>query len=114
MADTVQISLDLIALLAVTIFAGLSLTLARALKGSGLKRGFLLASIAGFVHLVANTVTVAGDLGLVGSDAPLLLFSMIQAVFMILLVLAVRSFFPTWYKAFKKPSGGFANPPGFS
>lgn len=110
MADSLQITLDLVALGAVIAFTGLSLRLAGSLKGSALKRGFFLASLAGLVHTVGNVLTVAGDFGFVASGLPTLVFSLIQASFMILLTLAVQSFFPAWYRAFKKSPG---NPPSF-
>ncbi len=112
-ADPVQIALDSVALIAVTMFTVLSATLARSLSGSGLKRGFFLASIAGIVHLTANSFTLMGDLGLVDSNAPILAFSLVQALFMVLLALAVRSFFPVWYKGFKNRSDT-PPPPGLS
>jgi hypothetical protein len=90
------------------IFTVLTFTLAKSMKGSALKRGFSFAGIAGLVHIVGNFLTVAGDFGLVGSALPLLAFSLIQALFAVLLALAVQSFFPSWYRAFKKSAG---NPP---
>lgn len=108
LTDPVQIVFDLVALGAFVVFTWLCLALARSMKGSGLKRGFSFASVAGLVHIAGNSLTVAGDFGLVGSDLPLLSFSLIQALFAVLLALAVQSFFPAWYKAFKQSSG---NPP---
>jgi len=90
------------------IFTVLTFTLAKSMKGSGLKRGFSFAGIAGLVHLIGNSLTVMGDFGVVGSALPLLAFSLIQALFAILLALAVQSFFPSWYRAFKKSAN---NPP---
>ena len=110
MTDSLQITLDLVALGAVIVFTGLSFRLASSLKGSTLRRGFFLASLAGLVHTSGNLLTVAGDFGIVASDLPTLVFSLIQASFMILLALAVQSFFPAWYRAFKK---GPSNPPSF-
>jgi hypothetical protein len=113
LSDPVQIAFDIVALIAFVVFTALSLTLAGSMKGSALKRGFLFASMAGLVHISGNILTVVGDFGLVGSALPLLAFSLIQAMFAVLLALAVQSFFPSWYRAFKKSPG---NPPlaGFS
>jgi hypothetical protein len=108
LSDPVQIAFDLVALGAFMIFTGLSFTLARSLKGSGLKRGFSFAGLAGLVHLAGNFLTVLGDLGAIAAALPLLAFSLIQALFAVLLALAVQSFFPSWYRAFKKSPG---NPP---
>jgi hypothetical protein len=99
---------DLVALGAFMIFTALTFTLARSMKGSGIRRGFSFAGIAGLVHIIGNFLTLAGDFGLVGSALPLLAFSLIQALFAVLLALAVQSFFPSWYRAFKKSA---ANPP---
>jgi hypothetical protein len=74
------------------------------MKGSGLRRGFSFAGIAGLVHLIGNSLNVIGDFGLVGSALPPLAVSLIQALFAVLLALAVQSFFPAWYRAFKKSS----------
>jgi len=112
MSDPVQIALDVLALVAFIVFAALSMTLAKSMKGSALRRGFSLASLAGVVHIVGNLLNVMGDFGLVSSSIPLVAFSVIQALFAILLALAVQSFFPSWYKAFKKSSGN-SPLPGF-
>jgi len=111
LTDAVQLSFDLIALTAFIAFTGLCVTLARSLKGSGLRRGFTFASIAGLVHLIGNFLTLLGDLALVGSAIPLLAFSLIQAAFAVLLALAVQSFFPAWYKSFRKDSGKMPGSP---
>ncbi len=87
------------------IFTGLSFTLTRSLKGSALRRGFSFAALAGLVHLAGNALTVLGDFGAITSALPLLAFSLIQALFAVLLALAVQSFFPSWYRAFKKSPG---------
>jgi len=108
MSDPVQIALDVLALVAFIVFAGLSMKLAKSMKGSALRRGFSFASTAGVVHIVGNLLNVMGDFGIVSASIPLIAFSVIQALFAILLALAVQSFFPSWYKAFKKSSG---NPP---
>ena len=105
LTDLVQITFDLIAMIAFVVFTALSLTLVGSMKGSALKRGFWFASIAGIVHVVGNLLTVIGDFGLVASNIPMIAFSTIQALFAVLLALAVQSFFPSWYKAFKKSTG---------
>jgi hypothetical protein len=105
LSDFVQITFDLVALGAFMIFTMLSFTLARSLKGSALRRGFSFAGLAGLVHLTGNFLTIVGDFGVVGSALPLLAFSLIQALFAVLLALAVQSFFPSWYRAFKKSPG---------
>lgn len=105
MSDPVQITFDLVALGAFVIFTTLSFALAKSMKGSGLRRGFSFAGIAGLVHLIGNSFNVIGDFGLVGSALPLLAFSLIQALFAVLLAIAVQSFFPAWYRAFKKDAG---------
>ncbi len=97
-----MIALDLIAVVAVFAFAALCLALSQGLKGSALKRGFTFAGLAGLVHVVGNALQIAGDLGLVASEIPPVVFSAIQAVFFVMMALAVRSFFPVWYPAFKK------------
>jgi hypothetical protein len=111
--DPVQVGFDIVALIAFIVFTTLSVTLAWSMKGSALKRGFSFASVAGLTHIIGNLLTVLGDFGLIGSALPLLAFSIIQALFAVLLALAVQSFFPSWYKAFKKST---SNPPmpGFS
>jgi hypothetical protein len=113
LTDALVVTLDLIAVVAVLSFASLCLTLSRGLQGSALKRGFMFAGLAGLVHVVANMLQIAGDFGLVASEVPPVVFSGIQAVFFVILALAVRSFFPVWYRAFKKggsPTFG-VNPP---
>src|SRR5215472_3593796 len=104
MTDSVQLTLDIVAFGAVVAFSSLCIMLARGLKDSALKRGFVLAASAGFIHSVGNTLNILGDLAILGSNVPSLTFSIIQAVFMILLAATVRSFFPTWYRAFRKAS----------
>ena len=110
MTDPVQMTFDLVALGAFAAFTLFSFRLAVSMKGSGLKKGFTFAGTAGLVHIVANSLTVAGDFGLVETSLPLLAFSVIQALFAVLLALAVQSFFPAWYKAFKKDADKL---PGF-
>ena len=100
-----MITLDLVAVVAVSAFASLCLTLSRGLQGSALRRGFTFAGLAGLVHVAGNILQVAGDFGLVASEVPPAVFSGIQAVFFVILALAVRSFFPVWYGAFKKGGG---------
>ncbi len=100
--DMLVVSLDLIAVFAVLAFATLCLALSRGLHGSALRRGFTFAGIAGAIHVVGNLLQVAGDFGFVASEVPPVVFSAIQAVFFVMMALAVRSFFPAWYKNFKK------------
>src|SRR5215472_10780925 len=102
MTDSVQLTLDVVAFGAVVAFSSLCVVLAAGLKDSALRRGFVLAASAGFIHSAGNTLNILGDLAILGSNVPSLTFSIIQAVFMILLAAAVRSFFPSWYRAFKK------------
>jgi hypothetical protein len=102
LTDALVLTLDLIAVVAVLAFASLCLTLSRGLQGSGLRRGFTFAGLAGLVHVAGNVSQVAGDFGLVASEVPPVVFSGIQAVFFVMMALAVRSFFPVWYRAFKK------------
>jgi hypothetical protein len=102
LADPLVVALDLVAVVAVLAFALLCLTLSRGLQGSALRRGFTFAGLAGLVHVTANILQVAGDFGVVASGIPPVVFSGIQAVFFVILALAVRSFFPVWYRAFKK------------
>jgi hypothetical protein len=104
LSDPVQITFDLVALGAFMIFTVLCFALTRSLKGSAIRRGFLFAGVAGLVHLIGNSLNVIGDFGLVNSALPLLAFSLIQALFAVLLALSVQSFFPAWYRAFKKSS----------
>jgi hypothetical protein len=113
LVDALVVTLDLIAVVAVLAFAFLCLTLSRGLQGSALRRGFTFAGLAGLVHVVGNLLQVAGDFGLVASEFPPVVFSGIQAVFFVMLALAVRSFFPVWYRAFKK-GGSQALGPGAS
>ncbi len=112
LSGTVGTVLDLVAVVAVLAFTSLSVTLARNLKGTALRRGFTLAGLAGLVHLTANLLQVAGDFGLVASEVPPLVFSSIQVVFMVMMALAVQSFFPVWYKAFKKAASHPMGAPG--
>lgn len=100
-----MIFLDLVAVVAVLAFSSLCLTLSRGLQGSALRRGFTFAGVAGLVHVAANLLQVAGDFGLVASEVPPVVFSGIQAVFFVIMALAVRSFFPIWFRAFKKGGG---------
>jgi NADH:ubiquinone oxidoreductase subunit H len=102
LADALVVTLDLVAVVAVLAFAALCLTLSRSLQGSALRRGFTFAGLAGLVHFIANILQVVGDFGLVASEVPPVVFSGIQAVFFVMMALAVRSFFPVWFRAFKK------------
>jgi hypothetical protein len=102
LSDALVVTLDLVAVVAVLAFAFLCLTLSRGLQGSSLRRGFTFAGLAGLFHVAGNVLQVAGDFGLVASEVPPVVFSGIQAVFFVMMALAVRSFFPVWYRAFKK------------
>ena len=54
MIDFIIVSFDALAIIAVSAFTSLSLMLANGLRGSGLRRGFTLASLAGMVHIAGN------------------------------------------------------------
>ena len=105
LSDLVQVTFDVIAMIAFVVFTALSLTLVGSMKGSALRRGFRFGSIAEIVHVVGDLLRVMGDFGVVASAIPTIAFSVIQALFAVLLALAVQSFFPSWYKAFKKSAG---------
>ncbi len=105
--DTVAVALDVIAIGAVLVLTTLSLILSRGLNGTGLRRGFTLTAVAGFVQIVGSATQFAVDLGFTSSRLPTNIFSGIQVLFLVLLALAVQSFFPVWFKSFK----GDSNPP---
>lgn len=86
----------------------LSLILSRGLNGTGLRRGFALTAVAGFVQIVGSSTQFAVDLGFTSSRLPANIFEGIQVLFLVLLALAVQSFFPVWFKSFK----GDNNPAG--
>jgi hypothetical protein len=105
--DTVAVALDVIAIGAVLVLTTLSLILSRGLNGTGLRRGFALTAVAGFVQIIGSATQFAVDLGFTSSRLPPNIFSGIQVLFLVLLALAVQSFFPVWFKSFK----GDNNPP---
>jgi hypothetical protein len=108
--DTVAVALDVIAIGAVLVLTTLSLILSRGLNGTGLKRGFALTAVAGFVQIIGSSTQFAVDLGFTSSRLPTNIFSGIQVLFLVLLALAVQSFFPVWFKSFKSDP----NPPSQS
>lgn len=115
--DTVAIALDVVAIGAVLVFTCLCLILSRGLMGTGLRRGFVLAAIAGFVQISGNAIQFAVDLGFTSSRLPAATFSGIQVLFLVLMALAVQSFFPVWFKSFKNennPQGQSREEAGFS
>ena len=99
--DTVAVALDVIAIGAVLVLTTLSLILSRGLNGTGLRRGFALTAVAGFVQIIGSSTQFAVDLGFTSSRLPTNIFSGIQVLFLVLLALAVQSFFPVWFKSFK-------------
>ena len=105
--DTIAVALDVIAIGAVLVLTTLSLILSRGLNGTGLRRGFALTAVAGFVQIIGSATQFAVDLGFTSSRLPPNIFSGIQVLFLVLLALAVQSFFPVWFKSFK----GDTNPP---
>ena len=108
--DTIAVALDVIAIGAVLVLTTLSLILSRGLNGTGLRRGFALTAVAGFVQIIGSSTQFAVDLGFTSSRLPPNIFSGIQVLFLVLLALAVQSFFPVWFKSFK----GDSNSPGES
>jgi len=100
--DTVAIAFDVLALGAVLVFTCLCLILSRGLSGSGLRRGFVIAAVAGFVQVTGSSMQFIVDLGFVGSRLPTTVFSGVQVLFLILMAFAVQSFFPEWFKSFRK------------
>src|SRR5256712_4350136 len=102
--DTIGVALDVIAIGAVLVLTTLSLILSRGLNGTGLKRGFALTAVAGFVQIIGSATQFAVDLGFTSSRLPPNIFSGIQVLFLVLLALAVQSFFPVWFKSFKGDS----------
>jgi len=102
--DTVAVALDVIAIGAVLVLTTLSLILSRGLNGTGLRRGFALTAVAGFVQIIGSATQFAVDLGFTSSRLPPNIFSGIQVLFLVLLALAVQSFFPVWFKSFKGDS----------
>src|SRR5947209_19955876 len=66
--DTVAVALDVIAIGAVLVLTTLSLILSRGLTGTGLRRGFALTAVAGFVQLIGSATQFAVDLGFTSSD----------------------------------------------
>src|SRR5437016_8294712 len=108
--DTVAVALDVIAIGAVLVLTTLSLILSRGLNGTGLRRGFALTAVAGFVQIIGSATQFAVDLGFTSSRLPTNIFSGIQVLFLVLLALAVQSFFPVWFKSFKGDSNSPAQP----
>ena len=108
--DTVAIAFDVLALGAVLVFTCLCLILSRGLYGSGLRRGFVIAAIAGFVQVTGTAMQFVVDLGFLASRLPATVFSGVQVLFLILMAVAVQSFFPEWFKSFRKEP----NPPSQS
>ncbi len=108
--DTVAIALDVVAIGAVLVFTCLSLILSRGLSGTGLRRGFVLAAIAGFVQISGTSTQFAVDLGFTSSRLSPTIFSGVQVLFLVLMALAVQSFFPVWFRSFKNDN----NPPSQS
>jgi len=108
--DTVAIAFDVLALGAVLVFTCLCLILSRGLYGSGLRRGFVIAAVAGFVQVSGTSMQFVVDLGFVGSRIPATIFSGVQVLFLVLMAFAVQSFFPEWFKSFRKEP----NPPPHS
>jgi hypothetical protein len=102
--DIVAVALDVIAIGAVLVLTTLSLILSRGLNGTGLRRGFALTAVAGFVQIIGSATQFAVDLGFTISRLPANIFSGIQVLFLVLLALAVQSFFPVWFKSFKGDS----------
>ena len=99
--DPVAIALDVVAIGAVLVFTSLCLILSRGLFGSGLRRGFVLAAIAGFVQLIGTSTQFAVDLGFDASRIPANLLSAVDVLFLVLMALAVQSFFPVWFRSFR-------------
>jgi len=108
--DTVAVALDVIAIGAVLVLTTLSLILSRGLNGTGLRRGFALTAVAGFVQIIGSATQFAVDLGFTSSRLPTNIFSGIQVLFLVLLALAVQSFFPVWFKSFKGDSNSPSQP----
>ncbi|TMI20582.1 hypothetical protein E6H31_08615 [Candidatus Bathyarchaeota archaeon] len=108
--DTVAVALDVIAIGAVLVLTTLSLILSRGLTGTGLRRGFALTAVAGFVQIIGSATQFAVDLGFTSSRLPTNIFSGIQVLFLVLLALAVQSFFPVWFKSFKGDSNTPSQP----
>src|SRR5438309_12026762 len=102
--DTIAVALDVIAIGAVLVLTTLSLILSRGLNGTGLRRGFALTAVAGFVQIIGSSTQFAVDLGFTSSRLPPNIFSGIHFLFLVLLALAVQSFFPVWFKSFKGDS----------
>ncbi|HZY47736.1 MAG TPA: hypothetical protein VFE96_08080 [Candidatus Bathyarchaeia archaeon] len=108
--DTLAVALDVIAIGAVLVLTTLSLILTRGLNGTGLRRGFALTAIAGIVQLVGSATEFAVDLGFTSSRLPANTFAGIQVLFLVLLALAMQSFFPVWFKSFKGDNSPAAQP----
>jgi hypothetical protein len=109
--DTVAVALDVIAIGAVLVLTTLSLILSRGLNGTGLRRGFALTALAGIVQLIGSSTQFALDLGFSISRLPANIFAGIQVLFLVLLALAVQSFFPVWFKSFKSGANDPAGQP---
>jgi hypothetical protein len=99
--DAIAIALDVVAIGAVLVFTSLCLILSRGLFGTGLRRGFVLAAVAGFVQLIGTSTQFAVDLGFDASRLPATVFSGVQVLFLVLMALAVQSFFPVWFRSFR-------------
>ncbi|OLD13017.1 MAG: hypothetical protein AUI93_01945 [Crenarchaeota archaeon 13_1_40CM_3_52_10] len=108
--DTVAVALDVIAIGAVLVLTTLSLILSRGLNGTGLRRGFALTAVAGFVQIIGSATQFAVDLGFTSSRLPTNIFSGIQVLFLVLLALAMQSFFPVWFKSFKSDNNPSSQP----
>ncbi|HWY28964.1 MAG TPA: hypothetical protein VNW25_06875, partial [Candidatus Sulfotelmatobacter sp.] len=73
--DTIAVALDVIAIGAVLVLTTLSLILSRGLNGTGLRRGFALTAVAGFVQIIGSATQFAVDLGFTSSRLPTNIFS---------------------------------------
>src|SRR5207244_12309822 len=108
--DTVVFALDVLSIGAVLVLSTLSLILSRGLKCTGLRMGFALTAVAGFVQIIGSATQFAVDLGFTSSRLPPNIFSGIQVLFPVPLALASQTFFPAWFTSFpgdNKPT----NPP---
>src|SRR2546421_12213300 len=83
--DTIAVALDVIAIGAVLVLTTLSLILSRGLNGTGLRRGFALTAVAGFVQIKGSATQFAGGLRFTKSRLPTNIFSRSQILFLVLL-----------------------------
>src|SRR5438093_10491701 len=86
--DTVAVALDVIAIGAVLVLTTLSLILSRGLNGTGLRRGFALTAVAGFVHIIGSATQLAVDLGVTSARLPTNILSRLEVLLLVLLALA--------------------------